>query len=53
MYNDGDPKSTSDYLDGTKLAYATISYANGPGFFKHFTGHNKHPWKDMREQVGF
>lgn len=36
------------YKDGTSRAYSTISYANGPGFYEHFTGDKNFPWKDVR-----
>ena len=38
----------SVYSDGSSRAYSTISYANGPGFFDHFTGDKDVPWKDLR-----
>ena len=46
-----DPIATSKYPHGPELAYSTISYANGPGFYKHFTNDSRVPWKDMRSQV--
>ena len=42
----GDP--TYDiYRNGQSRAYSTISYANGPGFYDHFTGDPSIPWKDL------
>lgn len=35
--------------DGSKAAWSTISYANGPGFYSHFTNHSERPWKDIRD----
>ncbi len=45
-----EPHTYSHYPDGTKQAYATISYANGPGYFKHFKNDSSVPWMDMRGQ---
>lgn len=35
--------------DGTKSAYATLSYANGVGFDHHFTNNSQRPWKDLTD----
>ncbi len=45
-----DPHSSSKYPDGTRLAYATVSYANGPGYHAHFANDSGVPWRDMRGQ---
>ncbi len=50
-YSYEDPLSLSEYPDGTKRAYATISYANGPGYHVHFNNDSAVPWKDMRDFV--
>ena len=43
------PYSMSPYPTGENLAYATISYANGLGYFDHVTNDINVPWKDFRE----
>ena len=35
--------------DGTKSAYSTLSYANGPGFYDHFTNETGRPWKNISD----
>lgn len=35
--------------DGSRAAWSTISYANGEGFWEHFTNDSTRPWKDIRE----
>merc|ERR1712223_1953897 len=42
---------TSEYGDGTKRPYFTISYANGNGYFDHYAANDNQdapPWKDPR-----
>ena len=44
--------NTSEYPDGTKRPYFTISYANGPGYFNHYVTNGNEgasPWKDPRD----
>lgn len=38
----------SPYPNGVKQAYATISYANGLGYFDHVSDDITVPWKDFR-----
>lgn len=49
MYEPEDEKNKhySEYADGTRRAYSTISYANGDGFHNHFSGDSVVPWKDI------
>ena len=49
MYDD--PLTVSEFPDGTKLPYSTISYANGKGFFRHFSNDTRVPWIDLRGVV--
>ena len=35
--------------DGSRAAWSTISYANGIGFWDHFTNDSSKPWRDIRE----
>ena len=35
--------------DGSRSAWSTISYANGPGFKNHYTNISETPWKDIRD----
>ena len=38
----------SNVWDGSKMAWSTISYANGLGFQDHFTNNSNNPWKDLK-----
>ena len=35
--------------DGSRAAWSTISYANGLGFWEHYTNDSSRPWKDIRD----
>lgn len=51
VYDEEQPH-TSEYQDGTKRPYFTISYANGPGYFNHYVANGNQgapPWKDPRD----
>ena len=44
--------NTSEYPDGSKRPYFTISYANGPGYHNHYVANGNGgapPWKDPRD----
>ena len=44
--------NTSEYPDGSKRPYFTISYANGPGYHNHYVANGNGgapPWRDPRD----
>ena len=44
--------NTSEYPDGSKRPYFTISYANGPGYHNHYVANGNWgapPWRDPRD----
>ena len=52
VYNEGfsDGRKSRRQLWGEpgKVPWSTITYANGAGFYDHFTNDTKSPWKDIR-----
>ena len=47
MYED-DEYTLWNNQNGGKFPYSTISYANGPGFYEHFTNDSSKPWKNIQ-----
>ena len=50
-YTYNEPRELWNVQDanGSRAAWSTISYANGIGFWDHFTNDSSKPWRDIRE----